>query len=334
MGHGKTSAEGRQKLIEQLRPGDKVALEAGNVAFIFAREIIERAKCEVVVLNSGKLPWIWDAPTKTDKEDARKLARLIEERRNDQLPLVPIPDATELERRKVVASYQREMRGRTKAINTLHAMFVQRGITTLKKKDLATGEKRAEAGKRLDGVEREEADLLLEHLKLYEKRIEELKGRMAKEVKEDEAMQKAESMIGVGPVIAYAYVAHVGDGSRFSNGNQVGNYLGFVPRLDQSGTINREGHITKRGNGYLRALMVQAAWIAVRSPKNGGAFRERYLYMTRGNSVNKKKSIVAVARRMAVVMYTLVKSGDTYAPQEWKGGKSPTEELAARAMSA
>jgi hypothetical protein len=199
MGKGKTSAEGRQRLIEQLRPGDKVALEAGNVAFIFAREIIERAKCEVVVLNSGKLPLIWDTPTKTDKEDARKLARVIEERRNDQLPLVPIPDAKELERRKVVASYKRAVAGRTKGINTLHAMFVQRGITTLKKKDLATGEKRAEAVKVLEGVEREEADLLLELLKICEKRIGELKGRMAAEVKADETMQRAESMIGVGP---------------------------------------------------------------------------------------------------------------------------------------
>jgi hypothetical protein len=54
---------------------DKAALEAGNLAFIMAREIQERAGSEVRVLNSGKLPFIWEAPMKTDKEGAMKLAR-------------------------------------------------------------------------------------------------------------------------------------------------------------------------------------------------------------------------------------------------------------------
>jgi len=52
---------------------------------------MERKGCQVRVLNPAKLPFIWDAPTKTDKEDARKLAHLIEERRDERLPLVPLP---------------------------------------------------------------------------------------------------------------------------------------------------------------------------------------------------------------------------------------------------
>ena len=83
---GKTSIQGRQALYGKLEKSDKVALEAGNLAFIIAREIQERAGSEVRVLNSAKLPFIWDAPTKTDKEDAMKLAHLIEERRNEKLP--------------------------------------------------------------------------------------------------------------------------------------------------------------------------------------------------------------------------------------------------------
>jgi transposase len=72
-------------------------------------------------------------------------------------------------------------------------------------------------------------------------------------------MKRLQTVAGVGPVIAYAYVAHVGDGSRFAKGAQVSTYLGFVPRLDYSGTIRRQGHISKRENGYLRGLLVQAA---------------------------------------------------------------------------
>ena len=66
---GKTSIQGRQALYKKLEKTDKVALEAGNLAFIMAREIQERVGSEVRVLNSAKLPFIWDAPTKTDKSD-------------------------------------------------------------------------------------------------------------------------------------------------------------------------------------------------------------------------------------------------------------------------
>ena len=63
-------------------------------------------------------------------------------------------------------------------------------------------------------------------------------------------MKRFQNIAGVGPVVAYAFVAHVGDGSRFSRIAQVSNYLGFVPRFDYFGTIKRHGHISKRGNGY------------------------------------------------------------------------------------
>ena len=63
---GKTSIQGRQALYEKLEAEDKVALEAGNLAFIMVREIMEQKGCEVRVLNSAKLPFIRDAPTKTD----------------------------------------------------------------------------------------------------------------------------------------------------------------------------------------------------------------------------------------------------------------------------
>ncbi|MDR1174548.1 MAG: IS110 family transposase [Treponema sp.] len=72
----------------------------------------------------------------------------------------------------------------------------------------------------------------------------------------------------------------MGDGSRFENAGQVSNYLGLAPRVDISGTLVRYGGITKAGNGYLRALLVQAAWTLIRS-KSGGALKERYEYMTK-----------------------------------------------------
>jgi len=330
---GKTSIQGRHALYNKLERTDKVALEAGNLAFIMAMEIQDRVGSEVRVLNSAKLPFIWDAPTKTDKEDAMKLAHLVEERRDEKLPLVPLPSEKEMARRKLLANYSREVKGRTRLINLLHALFVHQGYTTVVKKNLATAEKRLVAIKILQGQESEEAGWILKHLELYEMRIHELKDKIQQEAKADEDMQLLQTITGVGPIVSYAYVAHVGDGSRFSSGSQVSNYLGFVPRLDYSGTIQRNGHITKRGNGYLRSLLIQSAWAMVRYG-HGGSLKERYVHLTLFQGKSKKKTIVSIGRRMAELMYSVLRSKTKYEPRPWKGKRDKTAVLVEQASCA
>jgi transposase len=331
--HGKTSIQGRQALYRLLEPTDKVALEAGNLAFIMAREIKEQAGSEVRVLNSAKLPFIWDAPTKTDKEDAMKLAHLVEERQDEKLPIVPLPSEKEMERRKTLASYGREMKNRTRLINTLHAIFVHHGHTTVVKKNLATVERRRQAIEVLTGHEREEAEWLLKYLELHEQRIKELRKKIKEEAKNDEDMKRLQSIPGVGPIVAYAFAAHVGDGSRFSKGAQVSNYLGFVPRLDYSGTIQRHGHITKRGNGYLRGLLVQAAWSMTLS-KKGGALCTRYKYYTLCQEASKKKTIVSIGRKLAELMYSILRNKTIYELRKWDGPKGKSVVSAGQTMCA
>jgi transposase len=292
---------------------------------------MERVGSEVRVLNAAKLPFIWDAPTKTDKEDAMKLAHLVEERRDEKLPIVPLPSEEELARRKLLANYSREQRNRTRQINTLHALFVHQGHTTVVKKQLATAERRREAVKVLSGQEQEEAAWILKYLELHEARLKELKGKIHSEAKRDEGMKVLQTVAGVGPVVAYAYTAHVGDGSRFTKGAQVSNYLGFVPRLDYSGTIQRQGHISKRGNGYLRGFLVLAAWSTVRS-RAGGALRERYRYKTITKGMGKKKTIVGIARRLAELMYAVLRTKAAYEPRPWKGVQNDSACLAGQAL--
>jgi len=317
---GKTSTQGRQALYRLLEKKDKVAVEAGNLAFIIAYEIQEQIGSEVRVLNSAKLPFIWDAPTKTDKEDAMKLAHLIEERRDEKLPIVPLPSKEEIARRKLIANYAREVKCRTRLLNQLHAMYVHQGHTTIVRKDLATSERRQEAVELLTGQEREEAEWILKHLDLYEKRIKELKDKMIKETKKNEDMINLQTIPGVGPVVVYAFTAHVGDGSRFSTGSQVSNYIGFVPRLDYSGDTQRQGHITKRGNAYLRGLLVQAAWSMVRSSKSG-SLKDRYICLTTYGGKSKKKTIVSIARRLAELMYSVLRDKSKFEERIWSGRK-------------
>ena len=324
--HGKTSAQGRQALLRLLKQTDKVALEAGNLAFIMAYEIQEKTGSEVRVLNSAKLPFIWDAPTKTDKEDAMKLAHLIEERRDEKLPIVPLPSKKEIERRKLLANYGREVKGRTRLLNLLHAMFVHQGHTTIVKKNISTAENRQESVKLLTGQEREEAEWILKHLELYDQRIKELKGKIQQEAKADENMKNLQTIPGVGPIVAYAFAAHVGDGSRFSKGAQVSNYIGFVPRLDYSGTIQRQGHITKHGNAYLRGLLVQAAWTTVYGKKES-SLRDRYICLTMFGGKSKKKTIVSIARRLAELMYSVLRDKTSFEQRIWAGRREYLSNL-------
>ena len=104
------------------------------------------------------------------------------------------------------------------------------------------------------------------------------------------------------------------------------NYIGFVPRLDYSGTIQRNGRITKHGNGYLRGLLVQAAWSMVRCKKES-SLKERYLCLTGFGGKSKKKTIVSIGRRLAEIMYSVLRSKTNYEAQIWAGRREYLAKL-------
>ena len=331
MSNGKTHTDGRQALYKKLLPNDKVALEAGNLAFIIAKELEASVGCQVYVLNPSQLAIIYGSMKKTDKEDALKLAHIVEDCKEERLPVVPVPSDKEMKRRKLLASYRRGQQSRNRDINKLHGLFLAQGITTMMKEDLSTGDARREAVTTLTGIEREEAEYLVACLDLHERQIEALNRKIQEESAGDEVIKRLQSVPGVGPMVAFAFVSHVAP-ERFENASQVSNYLGLVPRVYISGETVRYGRITKRGNGYVRALLVQGAWALTRT-KKGGKLKERYEYMTVEKSKSKKKAIVAIARRMAELLYTLMREGTRYEARpfirETKG-----EELARLAMSA
>jgi transposase len=333
MSNGKTTVEGRQALYRKLAAGDQVALEAGNLAFLMAKELIAAVGCEVRVLNPSHLPLIYGSMKKTDKEDALKLAHILEDYKDERLPVVPVPGDQEMERRKLLSSYRNEQGNRNRGINRLHGLFVHQGITTVVKKDLAGAADRGEAIKVLKGLEREEGEHLLACLELYEKRIETLEEQMAKEAAGDEQIERLQTAPGVGPKVSFAFLAYLAV-ERFMNAAQVSNYLGLVPRVYMSGDTVRYGRITKRGNGYVRALLVQAAW-AITWSKAGGALRERFEYMTKTKGMSRKKAIVAIARRLAELLYTMLTNRTDYEVRHFKpvSEKSKGEDLAKLAMS-
>jgi hypothetical protein len=129
--HGRTAAEGRLRLYAKLEAGDKVALEAGSLAFIMAKELGKTVGCVIRVLNPSKLAVIYASEKKTDKEDAMKLAQLVCDLPDSRLLTVAVPSDREMERRKL--GDRREQTNRIQAASRPRGLFVHAGITTVVK---------------------------------------------------------------------------------------------------------------------------------------------------------------------------------------------------------
>lgn len=307
----KTDIPGRKRLLNWLHDNDVVGIEVCALAFVIAKEIQTYTKAEVIVLNAGDLAMIYASLKKTDSEDALKIARIIKRNPRKELPEVRIPDEEEELIRSLSHSQEYWVTCRTRAINRLHALFTHKGITTIAKKDLHTKIKREKATEVLNGLIvkeesirlKKEIDLAEESLKALHKEIKEI---LKKHIDKVKIML---SVPGVGEIIALAVLGYMGDPSRFSNSKQVAYYVGLVPKVDISGNTRKYGKIVKRGCHQIRRTIIQGAWALVKS-EHGMYLRMKFeeLRARKGS----KKAIVAIARKMVELLYTLLKKQECY----------------------
>lgn len=121
------------------------------------------------------------------------------------------------------------------------------------------------------------------------------------------------SVPGVGPITALSFYSAIGDPWRFARNRNVGPYLGLTPLLHQSGVISRPGRISRFGNKLTRSHLVSAATVLLCSAKSESALRIWGLELTEKVGLNKAR--VAVARKLAVLMLHMWKSGSSFDPQ-------------------
>jgi transposase len=306
----RTDAAGRNRLRTALLKTDTVAVEACALAFVLARELKREVGCRVHVLNPGRLAVIWKSTRKTDKEDAYKLASLIQRFREDELPVVAVPDEREERMRSVISMKHYLVKLRTSMLNRLHAIYVQAGMTFVKKSEIDTTAARERMAEQLTDYLARFASIIEKELTITEEQIAGLDKEIRMMVAEHELAPYVMSMPGVGPGVAAAFLAYVGDGSRFSGPAQVANYIGLVPRIDCSGETNRYGHITKDGCRAIRGVILQSTWALIRC-KEGGRLKEKFFLLSERKG--KTKSAVALARRMVGLMWILVTRHELYA---------------------
>ena len=138
--------------------------------------------------------------------------------------------------------------------------------------------------------------------------------RIAAVTATDERVRRLQSVPNIGPVTAAAFVAAIDEASRFHRGHEVEAYLGLVPRELSSGETQRRGRITKAGSSRVRWLLIQAAvsMLRLRDPRTA-ALREwaGRIAAQRGKGI----AVVALARRLAGILFALLRDGTAYEPR-------------------
>jgi len=154
-----------------------------------------------------------------------------------------------------------------------------------------------------------EVESLNERIQEYDRRIE----KMAKETYPETALLK--QVKGVGDLIALAYVLTLEDPHRFRKSRDAGCFVGLQPGRRNSGESEPQMHISKEGDEYLRTLLVQGAhYILGPFGEDSDLRRWGKKLATRGGKNAKKRAVVAVARKLAVLLHRLWVSGEVYEP--------------------
>lgn len=275
-------------------------------------QVIERCGHEVLVANACKVKLITQANRKNDRIDARMLAQLA---RADRRLLYPIRHRSE-EAQMVLASIRSRdalVRARTKLVNCVRGLVKPTGARLpacsteafhRRVPGLIPSPLRPAVGGMVEQIEHLNRTILE-----YEREI----NRMAREqYPETEVLQQ---IPGVGPLTALAFIVTLDNRDRFLHSRQVGCYLGLQPKQHQSGESNPQMGIGKDGDPYLRTLMVQAAhYILGPFGPDSDLRRWGLMIAARGGTRGKKRAIVAVARKLAVLLHRLWVTGEVYEP--------------------
>lgn len=304
------------RLFAEGRP-DRLVFEIGPLAGWVHDAASEAGVRQIEVANVAHEAWRWrHTRRKTDRVDAVRLADLSAA---GQLPTVHVPQAATRQWRGLIAYRARLVARRTAVKNRIRAILASVGETMPRgaggwtHQTLASLEVLARplADVGPEDLWRGELALELETLAHLEAQVATVEAKLDTLAEADERVARLRTIPGVGPRLAELLVALFDDPHRFRRGKQVGSYLGLVPRQFQSGAMDRHGRITRHGNPLARALLVEVAWLGLRW---NGRLRAIYERVHRGSRARRKVAIVAVARRLAVFAWAMLRDGTTWRP--------------------
>jgi transposase len=301
-----TRVEALELFAGSLVPGDIVALEATSGSDKIV-SLLQAHGVRVIVANTRKLKSITEAKAKTDRLDARALAKLLVSGLLDE---VWTPDERTRTLRRLTNRRERIVRARTRAKNEAHGVlgrnlcerppvtdaFGKAGRRWLAKLELPVDERLT-----LDGC--------LRQIDFLELEVTALDREIAKHALAWPEILRLMTVPGVNVQTAATFMASVGDIRRFSSPGKLVSYLGLDPRVRQSGNgPTRHGRISKAGASEARHMLGEVAWKVTMTPGPMRAFFER-VRARRGPQI----AATATARKLVVLFWHLLTRDEDYA---------------------
>lgn len=305
----KTRAPALQEFFAELPP-TRVVVEVGTHSPWVSR-LLAKLGHEVIVANACQVKLIGQATYKNDKRDAELLARLG---RVDVRLLAPIQHRAEEAQSDLawVRTRAALVEARTGLINHIRGTVKSLGYRLRTCSAESFYKLESEIPEQLKGVLTGPMELV----KQLSLKIRDHDREIARLCQEKYPItQQFQRIRGVGPVTALTYVLVLGSAERFRSSRRVGSYLGLCPAQSQSSGSDPELSIGKRGDSYLRLLLVQCAHYILTRGEDSDLRDFGLRLFDQGGKKARKRAAVAVARKLGVVLHRLWVTGEAYDPR-------------------
>lgn len=296
----------------QLPAGCMVAMEASSSAHHWARKLVALGLDARIIAAHLVAPYRLQG--KGGKNDANDAAAICEAASRPQMHFVPIKTIEQQSMlciHRLREGFKQERNACTNRIRGLLAEFglvFAQNTSNLRR---ALPDVIEDASNELGGLARLALQRAQQQWEELDEHMNWCDARIAAHGKTCEQVRQAEQLAGVGPVTASAVIATVGDFKQFSNGRQFGAWLGLTPRQNSSGGKNNLGTITKRGDMYLRMLLIQGAKSAVMNAHKHDDPISKWAYELK-EKLGWQKAVVALANKNARILWAVFVRGKPF----------------------
>lgn len=287
-----------------------VAMEACGSAHYWGRELSQLGHAVKLIAPQYVKPYV-----KSGKTDAHDAEAICEAASRPAMRYVALKSAEQQASGALHRVRSRLVKGRTALVNEIRGLLAEFGIIEAVKgvaacrRLLAVTLADGENG--LPGTMREVLAQLAQELTQQDTHIAELDGRIKQQCGQDERLQRLVKIEGIGPISASAIVAAVGDARQFKSGRDFAAWVGLVPNPHSSGGKERLGSITKRGDPYLRTLLVHGAQAVVNTCLGKTDRKSKWLKGLLSRR-NKNIATVALANKNARIVWAVLARAEAY----------------------
>ena len=301
----------RQWLLERRNYGGKLHLTfevSGFSGFLYDGlvDVVD----SLTVSNPSKMTWIYRTAKKTDRIDARKQAVLL---KLGEVPRVHMPKKAVRQWRAQIQHRRQLVQSVTRIKIRIRMMVKNQGYRQPEHSGswwkVANRAWMRQLSEQTDEIWSWSLTDLLDQLEMLEGQIKKQTARLDARLSRHAGGELLQSMPGVGPRTAEAVLAYTDEVQRFVRGKDYCAYFGMTPKLDESGSTRRLGHISKQGPSVVRWLIVESAWRAIKHSPSLLSFYERVRH---GQDQRKKIAIVATARKMLSIMRAMQNTGEVF----------------------